>query len=241
MACVEMTGCTVERLGGLDALSQRASSLLLDIAGDCIAKRGEFNLAVSGGSTPRGLFEILGGTLVDKVPTWKMQVFWCDERCVPYDHPWSNYGMAKRLWLEPVGFPRDSLHPVPVELGPAWAARAYDRMLRQRFSHQRRSLDLCLLGMGADGHVASLFPGSEALAVSDRWAVAVEPGSGVEPFVERVTLTMRVLASADRRLILVAGPEKTSLAEAIIGGNSSTRNLPTAILQKRAGIHWLLS
>ncbi|RME20281.1 MAG: 6-phosphogluconolactonase, partial [Deltaproteobacteria bacterium] len=194
----------------------------------------------SGGSTPRRLFELLGGELAREFPVEGTRIFWCDERCVPYDHPWSNYGSAFELWFGPAGFPAGNLHPVPVELGPEAAARSYDRLLRERFADGRHSLDLCLLGMGGDGHVASLFPASDALAEGEKLAVAVRPGGNTKPNVERVTLTIPALAAAGSRLLLAAGAEKLPVIRAINDGNPSVKDLPAAILDRMAGIHWLV-
>jgi 6-phosphogluconolactonase len=166
--------------------------LLADAQGD---------VALTGGSTPERAYELAGRLRRD----WSgVTLWWGDERCVPPDDERSNYGLAKRALLEGVRTPPDAVHRIPGELGAAAAADAYDELL------EGVSLELVLLGLGPDGHVASLFPGEPTLEERSRRAVAAT--ARLEPYVDRVTMTIPVLESAPLVVFLVAGAAKAEAA-----------------------------
>ncbi len=192
------------------ALAARALEVLTEAAREAIAARGRFTLALTGGSGPKGLYQRLAQEpgSVDWTNTF---VFLGDERFVPYEDKDSNFGMCKKLLLNHVPVPADNVLPIPTDtdtLGQAAAdyAATLTRMLTPA-AGQPPVLDLVLLGMGDDGHCASLFPGKPTLEITDVWAVGTPPGT-LPPPVDRVTVTFPVLNAARRVLFLVPGKGK---------------------------------
>ena len=190
-----------------EELSRVAAREILRIGAAAIEARGRFLVALSGGTTPRGTYERLaaGTNALDWSAT---SVFWSDERCVPAEHPESNYRMAREALLGSVPIPEDHVFRVRTELAPPLAASEYhDRIatvVLRGPDHWPR-FDLVLLGMGADGHVASLFPGTKALDETDQFAAA----SYVDSISSwRITLTLPVLNHAEHAIVLVSGREK---------------------------------
>jgi len=192
------------------ALVEQTAELFIETAADAIRARGRFAAALAGGSTPRALYERLSRMPLD----WQnIHLFWGDERCVPPGHADSNYRMTAESLLDHIPIPPENIHRILGELSPAQAAESYEQELRAFFGDSPR-FDLVLLGMGDDGHTASLFPGSPALAEFVRWAVAVEHTTPPLPLVSRVTLTFGVFNAARRVIFLVSGGGKASrLAE----------------------------
>jgi 6-phosphogluconolactonase len=165
------------------------------------AARSGGQIALSGGSTPKPAYELAA----ELEPDWSgVSLWWADERCVPPDDELSNYRLVRKSLLDGLARPPAELHRIRGEVEPGEAARAYDTELAGV------TLDLVLLGIGPDGHTASLFPNSPALDERERRAVAAAPG--LEPFVERVTTTLPILSSARLVLFVVAGEEKADAA-----------------------------
>lgn len=180
------------------------------------------SIALAGGSTPRRAYELAAAALAD----WgDVEVWFGDDRCVPADDPRSNQHLIRKALLERVVVP-PIVHAIPTELPPDAAAAAYDVVLRD--AH----LDLVLLGLGSDGHTASLFPDARSLAVRDRLAVAAAPG--LAPFVERVTLTIPALASAAHVVFLVVGADKAGPALRAFGAEPS-RATPASLVRSATG------
>lgn len=198
------------------ALAEAAAARLGAIAEAAVAERGRFTIALSGGSTPRALFERLAAPpWRDRLPWAHFEVAWVDERDVPIDHPESNAGVAMRAWLDHVPVPRERIHPVPIHPGqPEATARAYEATLRALFPGEPWPLfDLVLLGVGEDGHTASLFPGSAALDEAEAWVVAPwVPALGAYRF----SLSLPALAHARRMLFLVSGAAKAPVVQAVL-------------------------
>lgn len=168
-----------------------------------------------------------------------MHWFWGDERCVPHDHPDSNYGMTRAAMLDSVNAPAANVHPVPTALAPDAAAAAYASTLQRwygaaRLDPGRPLFAVNLLGLGEDGHTASLFPGTEVLAERERWAVSVT-GARPEP---RVSLTYPVLESARLTLLLVTGGAKRAVLERL--ATPAGADLPAARLRPAGACTWLL-
>ncbi|GAB4501199.1 MAG: 6-phosphogluconolactonase [Anaerolineales bacterium] len=216
------------------ALVERAAEIFAESAGQAIQQRGRFSVALSGGSTPRALYERLTRAPLD----WQaIHLFWGDERCVPPEHPDSNYRMTAESLLKYIPIPPENVHRAPGELPPAQAAEGYEQELRAFFGDFPR-FDLVLLGMGDDGHTASLFPGSPALAESTRWAIAAEHDAPPPPLVARVTLTFGVFNAARRVIFLVSGAGKAQRLMEIQRGGSA---LPAARIQPVGGeLLWLV-
>ena len=185
---------------------------------EAVAARGRFFLAVPGGNTPRGLFAVLAGEPYRSAIDWAAgQVFWTDERCVPPDHRDSNYRLAFELLLARVPIPPTHIHRMRGEDPPAAAAAAYEKELVRTFGTPAPVFDLVLLGMGADGHTASLFPGHPALRETARAVAAASGPDGRD----RITLTLPVLARASRVLFLVTGGNKAEAVAAVLEGKTS--------------------
>ena len=169
------------------------------------------SIVLTGGSTPRDAYEIAA----ELEPDWsRAEVWWGDERCVPPDDERSNYGMAKAALLDRLAVPPAAVHRMRGELGRDDGAADYERELGGRVT-----FDLLLLGLGPDGHMASLFPGSPQLGVLDR-RVTSGP-AGLEPFVDRITLTLPALQAARRIVFLVLGDSKAWAVRAAFGGDVS--------------------
>ncbi len=209
---------SVQRFGDLEALSAAVADELVEILGAAIRARGRGSLALSGGKTPERLFQVMAERRAG-APGWeRIDLFWCDERMVPPSHPDSNYRMARQAFIDPLGLPAARIHRIAGELDdPIVAAREYEAELVRTLGVPP-VIDLVLLGLGADGHTASLFPGRISPAETASWAVpAVAPGSagGVA---SRITLTPRALNSARHVRFLVAGAEKAEAVAAAIEG-----------------------
>jgi 6-phosphogluconolactonase len=199
-------------------------------------------LCLSGGSTPKRLYQILAGPeFVQAFPWSRLHWFWGDERMVPPDHPDSNFGMAREALLNSAPVPPGNIYPIKmVGLFPAEAAATYERTLKTFYGAEtldpaRPLFDIMLLGLGEDGHTASLFPGSATLDEEERWVVA-EPRAHQSPFVPRVTLTLPALGSSRLGLFLVAGASKHGPLQAIAEG----RDLPAGRVQPAGELAWLV-
>ena len=226
------------------ALAQAAAETVVRVAQESVAMRGRFVIALSGGSTPERLYRVLASEprFRDAVPWSAVHVCWGDERHVLPAHPDSNYRMAREALLRHVPIPGAQIHRMPSELADAEeAAMAYERALRGVFNleaDQFPSFDLLLLGMGFDGHTASLFPGSPALRERTRLVVA--------PWVEtvgahRLTLTMPVLTSAANTLLLVSGFDKAATLRDVLEGRHLPERFPVQGLRDSHGtVTWLV-
>ena len=210
---------SVHRFRDLDALSRAFADELIEILGAAIRTRGRGAIALSGGKTPERLFRIIADRGPRALPWHRIDTFWCDERAVPPSHPDSNYRMAHQTLLQPLGLPADRIHRVAGELAdPAVAAREYEAELLHALGVPP-VIDLVLLGLGADGHTASLFPGSISPAEAAHWAIpSVAPGSTPGGRGARITLTPRTMNAARHVRFLVAGAEKAAAVAAAIEG-----------------------
>jgi len=202
-----------------DQLAQAAADELAAIARDAVRARGVCHVALSGGSTPKRMFQVLaarGAHGADAAPWPQIELWWGDERTVPPDHPDSNYGMTKAALIDPLGLSR--VHRMEGERDPDDAARDYERALVAALGAPP-ILDLVLLGLGPDGHVASLFPGSAALAETARWVVANPVDSPVaHGKTVRLTLTVPAIDAARHVRLLVAGADKAATLAQVLDG-----------------------
>lgn len=233
-------GPELARVSDRAALAHNAAQRFVAAAREAIAARGRFSAVLSGGSTPRDLYALLAQPEFARQVDWeRVHLFWGDERAVPPDHPDSNYRMAREQLGEPP-IPANQVHRMPAEQAPEQAAFAYEQTLREfRIEGEALSVfDLVLLGLGEDGHTASLFPHSPALAETTRWVVAhyVEKLGAV-----RITLTAPVLNAAKHILFLVAGAEKAQTVRAVLRGQHRPDDLPAQMIQPAVGrVVWLL-
>lgn len=236
-----MSGARTAIERDLPALARRAADEVVARAAAAGAARGRFSVALAGGHTPQALHALLADPAQPfraRVPWAATEVFFGDERCVPPDHPDSNYRAARESLLAHVPVPERQVHRLRGEdPDPAAAARAYEAELRAALGTGGATprLDLVLLGMGADGHTASLFPGTAALEVQDRLVVANEvPRLGAW----RLTFTFPLLAAARAVIFLVAGADKAAAVEAALRPGST---LPAARVRPADGeLLWLL-
>jgi 6-phosphogluconolactonase len=195
-----------------------------------------FAVCLAGGSTPRRVYELLASAERDSFPWDRAHWFFGDERFVPHDHPDSNYRMAREALFDAAPVPAANVHPIPTAGRPAQEAQRYESELRELYGAatldpQRPLFDVVLLGLGEDGHTASLFPGSKALQERERWVVDVlSPKS--EP---RITLTYPALESTRAVAFLVAGAHKRDILARVRAGE----DLPAARLRGHAP-HWFI-
>jgi 6-phosphogluconolactonase len=222
----------------LEALSQAAAALVVDQAKLAVAARGRFSVALSGGNTPRRTYELLAQPpFLAQAPWDRMHVFWGDERCVPLDDPRSNACMARQAWLDHAPIPEPQIHPLDCAQAPAAAARQYEAQLREFFAGQPPRLDLVLLGLGDNGHTASLFPGTPALEEKARWAAEVYVA---EQDLYRVTLTAPFINQAAVVAFLVAGDSKAGVLREVLHGPWDVERLPAQLIQPQSGdLLWL--
>lgn len=220
------------------AVYRAAAAEIVAGAREAVAARGRFMLALSGGQTPRGLYVLLADDpgLRAAVPWQQVHCFWGDERGVPPDDAASNYRQARETLLDPVRVPATHRHRFETEAGdPAVAARRYEADLRSAFGLATGELprfDLVLLGLGGDGHIASLFP--ESVALGERQALAVAtPGPAGQGW--RLTLTLPVINRAATVLLLVTGEEKAEILAAVLDGPQQTARLPAQAVAPEAG------
>jgi len=229
---------SLERLGDARALTDRAAELVIAAATTTIAAAGRFTLALSGGSTPRALYARLAEPAQATRMDWgRVHLFWGDERCVPPTDGSSNYRMANEALLSKVPIPPANVHRIHGEDEPRAAANAYETLLRSCFAGAA-TFDLVLLGMGSNGHTASLFPGLTALDETERWVAAeLVPEVGMW----RVTLTAPAINAAARVLFLVAGRDKAATLRDVLSGPRDPRRLPAQLISPSPGrLTWLV-
>ncbi|MBV8505877.1 MAG: 6-phosphogluconolactonase [Alphaproteobacteria bacterium] len=227
---------SVEVAENPEALAHRAAQWLTGLAA---ASRGPFAICLSGGSTPRRLYQMLGeGPYREALPWDRMHWFWGDERFVPWDHPDSNYGMVYSALLGRLPAPPENIHGIATNGTPAEAAAAYERLLKYYYGSgnldpARPLFDIQILGLGPDGHTASLIPATSALDERRRWVVEVI-GARPEP---RITLTYPVLESSRHTAFLVAGAEKQEILSRALAGDQA---LPAARLRPVGELTWFV-
>lgn len=227
------------------ALAQEAAGRFLALARAAIAQRGAFAVALAGGSSPASLYRLLAAPPFVGAVDWpRTFVYFGDERCVPPDHPDSNFRMAQEAMLAHVPLPAANVFRMAGELPSDVAALAYERIIRRNFRLRgaaRPRFDLILLGMGADGHTASLFPGMPALDERRRLVVGSEVPAYVRPAVPRITLTFPVLNAARNVLFLVTGANKATAARAAFENLRQSEPPPAGRVQPADGsLVWLL-
>ncbi|MCS7311410.1 MAG: 6-phosphogluconolactonase [Acidobacteria bacterium] len=221
-----------------DALSRAVAQAIAGLIQTAVAEKDRFCMALSGGRAPFRTFRRLVEAFRDAVPWSGVHVFWADERYVPFDDSRSHYRMVREAFLDHVSIPFDQVHPMPTtEPDPETAARAYENLLRAYFPGPWPVFDLAILGLGADGHTASLFPGSPALAERERWVVAVREPTADPPV--RLTLTLPVLNHAACIYFIVTGPEKTLALRRTLADAPDLVNCPAgAVRPVRGDLIW---
>jgi 6-phosphogluconolactonase len=232
---------SIRILADLDKVGRAAAGLLVESAAQAVAQHGRFLVALSGGSTPVGLYRLLAEPATrDQIDWNKTYLFWGDERCVPADDPGNNYGQAKQVLLDKIPIPLENIRRVDSHLEPGAAALDYARRLRDFASPPLAwpRFDLALLGLGDDGHTASLFPGSPLDVATPTLAVSAQYQGRPA---DRVTLTPLVFNAARRILFLVVGANKAEPLANVLFGGYHPEKLPAQRIQPTAGeIIWLV-
>jgi len=220
-------------------LVSAAAEMMIGAIAEAVAARGHAMIALSGGTTPRGLYQALAEEPYrTRVPWDCVHLFWGDERMVPPEHAQSNFRMAKETLVDHVPIPAENVHRVRGEAPPEEAATKYAEALVGVFAGQPPRFDVVLLGLGTDGHTASLFPGADALGET-KAPVATVFMPSLDGW--RVTLTFPVLNAARRIIFLVSGVEKAAIVARVITSESPAKRLPATLVRPENGhVHWML-
>jgi 6-phosphogluconolactonase len=227
---------SVHVYGSSEELAEAAARGFAAKAEEAIEERGRFAVVLAGGSTPESTYQILARDYSDRIDWSKVYVFFGDERAVPPHHENSNLKMASELLLDHV--PVGNVHRIRGELSPEAAAEAYEEELRTFFQTEDvPRFDLVLLGIGADGHTASLFPETSAIEVHDRWVVA-NPVLKLDT--TRITLTIPVINAARADIFLVAGEDKAEALREILESDADPRAYPAKLVQPPGGPKWMV-
>ena len=234
-----MTATKIHVVPTVEDLAQTAALFIVELARERIQAQGRFNIALSGGSTPRRLYEILASPEYAQRIDWdRWHVFWSDERCVPPDHRDSNYRMARETLLDRVPVPPHQVHRMRGEAVPQESAEEYQGELLQHFQPSEPALDLILLGMGEDGHTASLFPGTDALLAEQRLVVA-----NLVPHLNthRITFTLPLINMTRAVAFLVSGTSKAQALRQVVEPAPGEHPLPAGLVRPGSGsTHWFL-
>lgn len=214
------------------ALMHDAAERIVKRYDEAVAERGVFHIALSGGSTPQALFQLLSSPAYVTRFDWpRVHLWWSDERYVPLDHPDSNYRMAREALISKVPIPAGNVHPTPTYLGPAVAAQQYESDIIKSLGVDAR-FDVILLGMGNDGHTASLFPGTIADVPAGRLVIAhFVPQAGMQ----RITFTPQLINAARHVVFLVSGKGKTAVLSRVLHGPYQPDVLPSQLVAPSPG------
>jgi 6-phosphogluconolactonase len=222
-----------------EKLVTATAELVADCIEQAIQQNGLCNMALSGGNTPGGVFSLLAsGPYRDRLDWGRLHLFWGDERMVPPEHQDSNFRMVRETLLDKVEIPDENVHRMRGEIAPEEAAAEYAELLHDHFKGSPPCFDLILLGLGEDGHTASLFPETDAVGECEKHVVAV--------FVSklsawRVTLTLPVLNAARKVLFLVSGKSKSEMVQRIMSNKQPDKEIPATMVNPQTGeLHWML-
>jgi 6-phosphogluconolactonase len=222
-----------------DELEQNAAKEIARVMKSAIDERGACFMVLSGGETPRQIYRRLSREpLKDQVDWQRVHLFFSDERSVPPNDSQSNYGMVERSLLSWIDIPRQHVHRIKGETNPTLAAEEYEAELRSAFGSREMRFDLVLLGIGEDGHMASIFPGTKAV---DEHGAFVLPVTNPSQPLQRVTLTFPIINAAREILFLVSGKRKAAIVQRVLGTTKSLRDLPATMVRPADGtLRWLL-
>jgi 6-phosphogluconolactonase len=222
-----------------DLLSKAAADFIVSLSAGSILKNGKFTIALSGGSTPSKLFVLLATPVYSKAINWKQVfVFWGDERCVPADDERNNSHTAKQLLLNNIDIPEENIFPVPVKMPPPKAANHYEQTLKIFFKDQHPSFDLILLGMGDNGHTASLFPKTPILQETETLVKEVY----IKLDMNRISFTAPMINNAKNILFLVTGKQKATVLHTILEGKKDIEKYPAQLIRPTKGnkLYWYI-
>ncbi len=217
----------------LNHLSRSLAALIADIVRERVTSADRFEFVLSGGSTPKPLYTLLAEQYGDLLPWEQIHLYVGDERYVPHDDLESNFGTIQDILFSKIPIPETNLHPIPTHLDTAREnAELFQSRLRERFTAEYPRFDIILLGIGKDGHIASLFPGTQALNERERWVTA---SHSPEPPRERITLTYPVLNNARYLFFIGSGGEKSVPVKKALTGNIPRDECPAAYVQPSRG------
>jgi 6-phosphogluconolactonase len=227
------------RFDNPESLSRAAADLFIYLAREAVSKRGRFNVALSGGRTPQRTYQILAQPAWrDQTPWPHIHVFWGDERCVAAEDERSNSRMAYQTLLNHVSVVSDHVHPITCDKDPQTAASKYNEVLRTSHPPPDPVFDLVLLGLGQNGHTASLFPYSPALDEKKCWAIEVYIP---EQKMHRITLTPMIINASRVIAFLLFGRDKAQILKEVLEGPQDGRRLPAQLIQPRTGqLIWMV-
>ena len=228
----------IKVLADPSALAEAACTEFIRLAKETLKSGDRFTVVLAGGNTPREMYS----RLVAVPSEWEhIHFFWSDERSVPPDHADSNFRMAKETLLNSISVPAENIHRIQGELSAEAAAINYEAELRRFFYGKTPHFDLVILGLGEDGHVASIFPNSSTIQENKRWVVAVKHDVPPTPLVDRVTLTLPLLNDAAHVLFLVSGEAKAGRLAEVVGGPFHPEVLPAqAVIPVYGDILWMV-
>ena len=245
----------VQEFNNVEQASIFAVNQIVKIANSAILDKGFCTIVLAGGRTPRRTYELLGEPSGAKEMPWQQShFFWGDERWLPSTHPDSNFSMAYKALFSKVHIPPRNIHQIPTgHETPETGAGMYEKHLRDFFLSKPLtetirtsdnitfpSFDLILLGMGTDGHTASLFPGSDFLEEKEKWVAAVKKGEGSPP-VPRITLTLPVLNGAKNVFFLLSGNKKGELLDSFLHKSQEALEYPAAHVKPRGNLLWIVA
>ncbi|MGA9531088.1 MAG: 6-phosphogluconolactonase [Anaerolineales bacterium] len=230
----------IRRFDGPEQLAAAAAQYVVDLILEILEENGLCSLALAGGNTPRATYQQVASALRrSSEDLTGLQFYWGDERCVPLDDPESNYRMAAETMLEPLGVDSDQVHPIRCGKDAERGANQYELDLHKAFpDRELPRFDLVLLGLGEEGHTASLFPGSDLIAESERWVGAT--------FVDkidawRVSLTPLAINAAANVAFLVQGTDKADAVRQVIAGDHDPSRWPAQAIEPADGnLYWFL-
>ena len=223
----------------MEALNRAVAEEIARLSNAAVKQKGRFDFVLSGGNTPRHLYQLLARDYRDRIPWPQVHLFWGDERYLPPDNPKSNYRMVREALLDPMPLTPAHVHPMPTDFPqPDEAARAYEATLRSQSPPTGPEFDLVLLGVGVEGHTASLFPGSPAVEEKTRWVAAVR--APVEPAV-RLSLTLPAINHARNVFFLVVGADKQEIVRTLLKSPAADlREYPAALVRPAGRLVWFL-
>jgi len=246
----------IQQFQNIEQVSNAAVRRIIEIARTAVAAKGFCTIVLAGGKTPQLTYEYLGNAPASQQIFWQqIHFFWGDERWLAASHPDSNFFMANKALLARVPIPHNNIHRINTgSANPEMGAEMYEKHLRAFFLQRPSgaenkmagdmsfpSFDLVILGMGTDGHTASIFPGSNLLEEEKKWVAAVPQGIGAPP-VARVTLTLPVLNRAENTLFLISGNRKREILHAILTRPAEAEAIyPAARIKPAGSILWLVA
>jgi 6-phosphogluconolactonase len=240
----ESGNADVRAFPDLPKASQALAERLVITAKDVLATNDRFSMVLSGGTTPRLLYRLLSREYSREISWERVHLFWGDERCVPLDSKESNFAMANEAMISKVQLPPENIHRIPAEIiPPEKAAETYEQMLQEFFKPEEKDsflFDAMILGIGEDGHTASLFPGSSALVEKNQWVLAVDAPSSFSPR-KRITLTFPLINRSRSIFFLASGTKKREVVREILNNPGAARRLyPAAMILPQGSETWYI-